>query len=146
MLGISTVLSHSWTLGWMRGKNWVTIGQSTATLRLRKSGTAPHRTRVGYHTMSDYKFATHPVSTQHLFPTNELYPVRQPLALVALLINLHTGTPENVGLLAALLFPVGSPHVYSNVRLMCCAWCCVSLCLQRLLTVWGRPCDDRHTS
>ena len=43
-------------------------------------------TRVA--TIFNYKFATHLVSTEHRIHTNELSPVRLPLALVASLIKL----------------------------------------------------------
>jgi hypothetical protein len=67
--------------------------------------------------MSDYKFATHAVSTERQVSTEELSPVRLPLALVASLIKFHIGTPERVGhftVCSCLYSPrIESPDVYS---------------------------------
>ena len=58
--------------------------------------------RDGVHSVF-YKFATHPVSTEHRIPADErceLSPVRLPFAFVTSLIKFHIGTLESVGLLA----------------------------------------------
>jgi hypothetical protein len=51
-------------------------------------------------TYDDYKFATHPVSTEHWIFADELSPVRLPLAFVASLIKFHIGVLESVRLFA----------------------------------------------